>query len=142
MNIKVCEKAENDKWLVELQYDGDLLAILERIGTIPLPPYIKRKVEDNKVKSFDFKRYQTVYAKDPASVAAPTAGLHFTPELINKIKEKGIKVCNITLNVGLGTFKPVKANNIIEHKMDKEFFEIEEDTVKIITEAKSKGNKI
>ena len=97
---------------------------------------------DEQLKHLDYDRYQTVYAKKEGSVAAPTAGLHFTEEILEKLKSKGVQICNVTLNVGLGTFRPVKVENILEHKMDSEEFEICAQTAKIITEAKKQGKKI
>ena len=119
----------------ELMYDGILLEILEELGTMPLPPYIHEKLEDQ-------SRYQTVYAKNPGSSAAPTAGLHFTQELLDKVKEKGINVTYVTLHVGLGTFRPVQEENILDHKMHTEYYEMSEETAKILTKTKINGNKI
>ena len=130
------------EWLVELIYDGDLIEILHKIGNIPLPPYIERKLTSEELKQFDKERYQTVYARDEGSVAAPTAGLHFTKEILQKLKEKGVDIAYVTLNVGLGTFRPVKCENILEHKMHSETFSISEDTAKKINEAKTQGKKI
>ncbi len=108
---------------------------LEKIGQMPLPPYIKEKLKNN-------SRYQTVYAKDLGSSAAPTAGLHFTPELMKKIKEKGIKIGFVTLHVGLGTFRPVKEENIKNHKMHSEFFIMPEKTATLINEVKNNGGRV
>ncbi len=108
---------------------------LDEIGQMPLPPYIKEKLKDK-------SRYQTVYAKDLGSAAAPTAGLHFTPELLKKIKDKGINVASVTLHVGLGTFRPVKEENIQNHKMHSEFFIIPQSTAETIKNAKESGNKV
>ncbi len=110
--------------------------MLEKYGEIPLPPYIQRKnIQEDK------ETYQTVFAKIPGSVAAPTAGLHFTPEILDTIRKKGVKIVYITLNVGLGTFLPVKENNILDHKMHTESFEISEDTAKIINGALNPENE-
>lgn len=124
--------------LVELIFEGDDLSnVLEKYGEIPLPPYIQRKnIQEDK------NTYQTVFAKTPGSVAAPTAGLHFTSEILENIREKGVKIVYITLNVGLGTFLPVKENNILDHKMHTESFEIPQDTADIINEAKISGKNI
>jgi len=119
----------------ELIYDGILLEILEKLGTMPLPPYIHEKLEDQ-------SRYQTVYAKNIGSAAAPTAGLHFTKELLSKIKEKGINVAYVTLHVGLGTFRPVQVDNIKDHKMHTEYYEMSEETAKILTETKNNHKNI
>ncbi len=141
LSIRILEK-QDDKWFVELIYDGNIFEILSNTGNIPLPPYIERNMDKNDFKSLDYDRYQTVYAQKQGSVAAPTAGLHFTDEILNKLNEKGIETCFINLNVGLGTFKPVKCNNIQEHKMDSESFEITQEAAEKITEAKNKGKNI
>lgn len=120
---------------VTLIYKGILLEILDKLGTMPLPPYIHEKLEDQ-------SRYQTVYAKTSGSAAAPTAGLHFTPELLEKIKEKGINIVHITLHVGLGTFRPVEVENILDHKMHSERYYLGEDEAKILNETKMRGNNI
>lgn len=143
LKAKVMEKLEDDgKWLVELIYDGNILDILHRAGNIPLPPYIERKMSSEEIKNLDFERYQTVYAKDEGSVAAPTAGLHFTKEILEKLKNKGVEIAYVTLNVGLGTFRPVKCENVLEHKMDSESFEISQETADIINNAKKAGKKL
>jgi len=139
---KTLVRLDGGKWLVELGYKGDIHEILARVGNVPLPPYIERKLDNESLKKLDFKRYQTVFAKHAGSVAAPTAGLHFTKDILKKLKAKGIQVCYVTLNVGLGTFKPVKCENILEHKMDSESFEISKKTAKIINDAKETGKKI
>lgn len=140
--VKVLTRQNEGKWLVELHYDGDFYSILDKVGNIPLPPYIERTMTDEQLKNLDYDRYQTVYAQKEGSVAAPTAGLHFTKEILEKLQNKGVQICNVTLNVGLGTFRPVKVENILEHKMDSEEFEICAKTAKIITEAKKQGKKI
>lgn len=119
----------------ELIYEGILLEILEHLGTMPLPPYIHEKLEDQ-------SRYQTVYAKNVGSAAAPTAGLHFTEELLSKIMEKGIHITYVTLHVGLGTFRPVQEENILDHKMHTEYYEMSEETANLLTNTKKNGNKI
>ena len=119
----------------ELIYDGILYEILDKLGTMPLPPYIHEKLEDQ-------NRYQTVYAKNIGSAAAPTAGLHFTNELMNELRNKGINICYVTLHVGLGTFRPVNVENILEHHMHSEYYEIEEETCNIIKSTKERGNKV
>ncbi len=141
-SVKVIDRAENDKWKVKLLYSGNFYENLEKVGNIPLPPYIERKMGDQKIKELDMNRYQTVYAQTPGSVAAPTAGLHFTNDILENLSQKGVQVCSITLNVGLGTFKPVKVENILEHKMEEEFYEISEETAKIINNAKEQGKNI
>ena len=143
LSVKAIERTEEDGgWLVELLYDGDILDVLHRNGNIPLPPYIERKLADEDIKKLDFERYQTVYAKDEGSVAAPTAGLHFTEDILNRLKKKGVEIAYVTLNVGLGTFRPVKCENVLEHKMHSEVFEITEEAARLINEAKAKGKKL
>ncbi len=141
LSIKITEKIE-DKWLIELLYEGNIYEILSNVGKIPLPPYIERKMNEEDFKNLDYERYQTVFAKKEGSVAAPTAGLHFTQEILSKLKEKGVGYSFVTLNVGLGTFKPVKCDNILEHKMDSESFEISEETAFKINKAKQEGKNI
>ena len=112
-----------------------LMIFIQEIGEMPLPPYIHEKLEDK-------DRYQTVYAKEKGSAAAPTAGLHFTPELLEKIKAKGVELEFVTLHVGLGTFRPVSVETIEDHDMHSEFYSVSEDTARRINEAKSKGKRI
>ena len=133
---------DDGKWLVKMIYEGNILEILHKVGNIPLPPYIERKMTNEELKKLDFERYQTVYAKDEGSVAAPTAGLHFTQEILKKLSQKGVKIGYVTLNVGIGTFRPVKCENILEHKMDSESFEITQETAQLINESKAEGKKI
>ncbi len=143
LSVEVLKRLEDDgEWIVRLIYQGNILEILHRNGNIPLPPYIERKLQTEDIKKLDFERYQTVYAKDEGSVAAPTAGLHFTKEILQRLKEKGVEIVYVTLNVGLGTFRPVKCENILEHKMHSETFEITEDAANIINKAKESGKKI
>lgn len=141
--VKVLSKKEDDgEWVVELLCEGDILDVLHRNGNIPLPPYIERKLANEDLKKLDFERYQTVYAKDEGSVAAPTAGLHFTKEILQKLQQKGVEITYVTLNVGMGTFRPVKCENILEHKMHSESFEITEEAAYAINKAKRDGRKI
>ena len=119
----------------ELIYDGILVEILDKLGEMPLPPYIHEKLQDK-------NRYQTVYAKNPGSAAAPTAGLHFTPELMKKIKEKGIQIIPVTLHVGLGTFRPVTEDDASKHEMHSEYYEISEESARLLNEAKKSGKRI
>ena len=116
-------------------YNGILMEILDELGEAPLPPYIHEKLSDK-------SRYQTVYAKNLGSAAAPTAGLHFTEELLKKIKDKGVKVVSITLHVGLGTFRPVNVSDVTKHKMHSEFYSMSKDTALVLNNAKKNGNKI
>ena len=120
---------------IEFKYDGIFMEILDKLGTMPLPPYIKTKLKDK-------DRYQTVYAKNIGSAAAPTAGLHFTKELLEKIKNKGIIICYVTLHVGLGTFRPVKVEDVSKHKMHSEYYEMNEETANILNKAKEDGRRI
>ncbi len=134
---------ENGEWLVELIFNGNnVLDVLHRNGNIPLPPYIERKIPNEDLKKLDFERYQTVYAKDEGSVAAPTAGLHFTKEILKKLENKGVELAYVTLNVGLGTFRPVQCENVENHKMHSETFEISEKAAEQINRAKAEGEKI
>lgn len=143
LKVRPIKRLEDDgEWLVELIYDGDLFEILHKVGNIPLPPYIERKLKSEELKQFDMERYQTVYAKDEGSVAAPTAGLHFTQEILEKLKSKGVEIAYVTLNVGLGTFRPVKCENILDHKMHSETFEITQDAADKINLAKEQGKKL
>lgn len=143
LKVRPIKRLEDDgEWLIELIYEGNLFDILHKIGNIPLPPYIERKLTTEEIKQFDKERYQTVYAKDEGSVAAPTAGLHFTKEILETLKSKGVEIIYITLNVGLGTFRPVKCENILDHKMHSETFEITKDAAEKINNAKKNGKKI
>lgn len=135
LSCKVLEIKEDGNRIVEFYYEGIFNEILDRLGNMPLPPYIKEKLKDN-------EDYQTVYSKNPGSVAAPTAGLHFTKELLEKIEAKGIKLAYLTLNVGLGTFRPVNEDEITDHKMHSEFYTLSEQTAEILNEAKKEGRRI
>ncbi len=119
----------------QMIYDGIFYEILDKLGTMPLPPYIKEKLEDQ-------DRYQTVYAKIEGSAAAPTAGLHFTDEILEKVKAKGIQILDVTLHVGLGTFRPVKVDDVLEHHMHSELYMIDEDVAKTLNQAKENGQRI
>lgn len=142
LSVIAKDQMEDGKRIVEIVCEGDIYDLLNKYGNIPLPPYIERKMTSDEIKKLDYNRYQTVYAKNEGSVAAPTAGLHFTEEILQKLKNKGVTVCYVTLNVGLGTFRPVKCDDVTEHKMDSEEFEISEETAKIITEGKANGKNI
>ena len=142
LSLKTLVRLDAGKWLVELIYEGNIYEILDKIGNVPLPPYIERKLTSEKLQQLDYKRYQTVFAKNAGSVAAPTAGLHFTKSVLATLRKKGVKVCYVTLNVGLGTFRPVKSETLEKHKMDNETFEITKRTAKIINDAKKAGKKI
>lgn len=138
-NIKVLDKSANDKWIIKVADNFEIN--INSVGNMPLPPYIKRE-QNNVFESSDRERYQTVYAKIPGAVAAPTAGLHFTPEIINRLKNNGSKIAEITLHVGLGTFKPVKTKNIEDHIMHKELYSITETTAELINEYKAKRKRV
>ena len=121
--------------LVKFHYDGNFYHILEQIGQMPLPPYITKKLEDQ-------ERYQTVYSREVGSAAAPTAGLHFTPELMKKLQEKGVNIGFVTLHVGLGTFRPVKVESITDHKMHAEHYELSQETADLINRTKAAGKRV
>ena len=135
LEAEILDIMEGGTRKVKFKYDGIFNEILDKIGLMPLPPYIHESLKDK-------DRYQTVYAKYQGSAAAPTAGLHFTDELLEKIEEKGIKVANVTLHVGIGTFRPVKEENIEEHRMHTEHFYIKEEDVQKINETKKAGGRI
>lgn len=120
---------------IRFHYDGVFLELLDELGTMPLPPYIKEKLDDP-------ERYQTVYSKTPGSAAAPTAGLHFTQELLEAIRRKGVKLTYVTLHVGLGTFRPVKAEEITDHVMHSEFYQMDEESARVINETRASGHDI
>ena len=127
--------AEGGNRIVRFDYEGIFLEVLERLGKMPLPPYIKEELNDP-------ERYQTVYSRELGSAAAPTAGLHFTQELLDRIAAKGVKLCYVTLHVGLGTFRPVKEDEIEQHEMHSEFCIVPEDTARIISETKRRGGRV
>ena len=126
---------EGGNRIVQFHYEGIFLEVLERLGKMPLPPYIKEELADG-------ERYQTVYSRELGSAAAPTAGLHFTKELLRQIEEKGVKICYVTLHVGLGTFRPVKEEEIEDHPMHAEFCIVPEETARIVTETKKARGRV
>lgn len=132
---EVLDIVEEGNRLIQFQYEGIFEEILDKLGEMPLPPYITHKLQDK-------ERYQTVYAKNEGSAAAPTAGLHFTKELLEKIEKKGVKIAHVTLHVGLGTFRPVKVDDVENHHMHSEFYVVEEEQEKIINETKAKGGRV
>lgn len=132
---EVLDVVEEGNRLIQFSYTGIFEEILDQLGQMPLPPYITHQLEDK-------NRYQTVYAKHSGSAAAPTAGLHFTPELLKKIEEKGVQIARVTLHVGLGTFRPVKVENILEHHMHSEFYQIDEEAAEKINTAKAGGHRV
>ena len=135
LKAEVLEVVEDGNRLVRFEYDGIFEEILDRLGQMPLPPYITHQLKDR-------ERYQTVYAKYDGSAAAPTAGLHFTPELLDTIREKGVSVAEVTLHVGLGTFRPVKVEDVTEHHMHSEYYRITEETAAVINRARAQGGRI
>lgn len=135
LKAEILEMMEGGNRKVKFEYEGIFNEILDQIGLMPLPPYIKEKLDDK-------SRYQTVYAKYEGSAAAPTAGLHFTEELLEKIKEKGVEIANVTLHVGIGTFRPVKVENIEEHDMHSEHYYIKHEDVEKINNTKKNGGRI
>ena len=132
---EVVDVVDEGNRLIKYSYEGIFEEILDRLGQMPLPPYITHHLEDK-------NRYQTVYAKYDGSAAAPTAGLHFTPELLERIKEKGVRIAEVTLHVGLGTFRPVKVENILDHHMHSEFYMVEKEQAAIINETKKNGGRV
>ncbi len=132
---EVIDIVEEGNRLIRFSYEGIFEEILDKLGEMPLPPYITHKLQDK-------GRYQTVYAKHEGSAAAPTAGLHFTKELLEQIKEKGVNIAHVTLHVGLGTFRPVKVDDVEKHHMHSEFYVVEEDQAKLINDTKKAGKKV
>ena len=135
LSVTVLEQLEDGNRIVRLNYDGIFEEVLDRAGEMPLPPYITKKLEDK-------SRYQTVYARDNGSAAAPTAGLHFTPELLEKISAKGVKIADVLLHVGLGTFRPVSAENVEDHVMHSEYYKVTEEAAEVINSARAAGGRI
>ena len=135
LKAEVVDVLEDGNRIVEFKYEGIFEEVLDALGEMPLPPYIHEKLEDK-------ERYQTVYSKEEGSAAAPTAGLHFTKELLQKIKDKGVNVVYLTLHVGLGTFRPVKVENIEDHEMHSEYYTMSKETANIINETKKKGKRV
>lgn len=135
LSCEILDHTEFGGRIARFRFEGVFEEVLDRLGETPLPPYIKEKLEDQ-------ERYQTVYAKEKGSAAAPTAGLHFTPELLSLLKDRGINLAFLTLHVGLGTFRPVSVSDITQHVMHREYFSIDGDTAKIINETKECGKKV
>ena len=135
LHAQVLETVEEGNRLIQFTYEGIFEEILDRLGEMPLPPYITHKLQDK-------NRYQTVYAKYEGSAAAPTAGLHFTKDLLQKIEEKGVQIAYVTLHVGLGTFRPVKVDNILEHHMHSEFYQVTKEAAEQINHAKESGHRV
>ncbi|MCI7442667.1 MAG: tRNA preQ1(34) S-adenosylmethionine ribosyltransferase-isomerase QueA [Clostridium sp.] len=135
LKAEVIEVLENGNRIVEFYYEGIFEQVLDSLGEMPLPPYIHEKLDDK-------ERYQTVYSKEEGSAAAPTAGLHFTKELLKKIQDKGVNIVYLTLHVGLGTFRPVKVEDIEKHNMHSEFYMLSKESADIINETKKRGNRI
>lgn len=135
LKAEVIEVRPDGNRIVRFEYDGVWEELLDKLGEMPLPPYITHKLKDK-------NRYQTVYAKNEGSAAAPTAGLHFTPELLEKVKEMGVNIAHVTLHVGLGTFRPVKVDDVEKHHMHSEFYIVEEDQAKLINDTKKNGGRV
>ena len=135
LKAEIVDVLEDGNRLVHFEYEGIFEEILDQLGEMPLPPYITHKLKDK-------NRYQTVYAKNEGSAAAPTAGLHFTKELLEKVKEKGVNIAHVTLHVGLGTFRPVKVDDVESHHMHSEFYIVEEDQAKLINDTKKAGKRV
>ncbi len=135
LKAEVLETVEEGNRLIHFEYEGIFEEVLDKLGEMPLPPYITHKLQDK-------NRYQTVYAKYDGSAAAPTAGLHFTPELLREIETKGIKIAYVTLHVGLGTFRPVKEENILDHHMHSEYYQVTQEAADIINETKKNGGRV
>lgn len=135
LKAEVLDVVEEGNRLIHFEYEGIFEEVLDKLGEMPLPPYITHKLQDK-------NRYQTVYAKYDGSAAAPTAGLHFTPQLLSDIEAKGIKIAYVTLHVGLGTFRPVKEDNILDHHMHSEYYQVSEEAAKIINDTKKAGGRV
>ena len=135
LKAEVLEVVEEGNRLIRFKYDGIFEEVLDQLGEMPLPPYITHKLQDK-------NRYQTVYAKYEGSAAAPTAGLHFTPELLQQIEQKGVSIAYVTLHVGLGTFRPVKEDNVLNHHMHSEYYEISQEAADLINQAKEQGGRV
>lgn len=132
---EVIDIVEEGNRLIQFTYEGVFEEILDQLGQMPLPPYITHELKDK-------NRYQTVYAKHEGSAAAPTAGLHFTPELLKRVREKGIRIAEVTLHVGLGTFRPVKVEDVTQHHMHSEFYQVDQEAADIINETKARGGRV
>lgn len=132
---EIVEVKDDGNRLIRFSCEGNFFSVLDRIGQMPLPPYITEKLQDQ-------ERYQTVYSKERGSAAAPTAGLHFTPELLQRLRDKGVNIAEVTLHVGLGTFRPVKAEEITEHKMHSEHYELPAETALLIQQTKAAGKRV
>ena len=135
LSLEVLSVTDSGERIVKFAYEGTFEDVLSRVGTVPLPPYIHEKLADP-------ERYQTVYARENGSAAAPTAGLHFTPELLGSIREKGVEIAEVLLHVGLGTFRPVKEENVLDHKMHSEYYEVSEEAADIVNRAKREGRRV
>lgn len=135
LEAEIVKVLDDGNRIVKFRYEGIFEELLDKLGEMPLPPYIHEKLEDK-------NRYQTVYAKNEGSAAAPTAGLHFTPELMEQLKNKGVNIARLTLHVGLGTFRPVKEDDIMDHKMHSEFYMIDKENADLINSTREKGGRI
>ena len=135
LSLEVLSVTDSGERIVKFAYEGTFEDVLSRVGTVPLPPYIHEKLADP-------ERYQTVYARENGSAAAPTAGLHFTPELLGRIREKGVEIAEVLLHVGPGTSRPVKEENVLDHKMHSEYYEVSEEAADIVNRAKREGRRV
>lgn len=135
LSAEVVDILPEGERIIQFKYDGIFNEILDKLGTMPLPPYITEKLEDK-------DRYQTVYCKNAGSAAAPTAGLHFTNEVLKQLEYKGVNIAYVTLHVGIGTFRPVKVDDVLNHKMHSEIFNVDEKTATLLNETKKRGNKV
>ena len=135
LTARVTRVLENGNRLVRFDYEGIFLELLESLGKMPLPPYIREELQDR-------ERYQTVYARETGSAAAPTAGLHFTEELLERIREMGVRICSVTLHVGLGTFRPVKAEDVRDHQMHSEYCVIPQETAETVNRTRREGGRV
>ena len=135
LSAKVIDVLEDGNRIIEFTSDGEFFSVLDEVGNMPLPPYIKEKLKDK-------ERYQTVYSKELGSAAAPTAGLHFTTDMLTMLKEKGINIAYVTLHVGLGTFRPVKVDDVTKHKMHSEWYCVSEETANLIKQTKQNGGRV
>ncbi len=135
LNAEVIARTEAGGRVLRFHWEGNFLDVLQRLGEMPLPPYIKGKLEDA-------EKYQTVYSRQPGSAAAPTAGLHFTPDLLKKIKDAGIQLSSLTLHVGLDTFRPLRHESVVEHRMHSEYYQLSEDTVEAVVSTRKSGGRV
>ncbi len=142
IGLRLEEDKGEGRWVVRVDRVGSAESLLERIGVTPLPPYIRRRNDDRSEDDADRRRYQTVYARNAGAIAAPTAGLHFTPEMLNRIRGRGIRTAFVTLHVGIGTFRPLSVDRLDDHVMHSELFELSSDTAEAITACRARGGRV